>query len=426
MKTVSKILFLQMSAAILFLSAAGLANGQLICTRAGWQESGSEYCIVMPEVYNGRLVIWAHGFQDAGTPIGIPLDQLCFDGVCTYDILTSMGFAFATNSYSDTGLAVVEGTRDIVDLVNIFTDFYGSPERIYLIGASEGGLITTLLTEDYPDIFDAGYALCGPIWDFRYQIKYLGDARVIFEYFFPNQIPGYGIFNNITTEILPVEWDDYFETHIKPLLLSNRNKFEQWVTVAKLPFEADDPVNTWLNSAKDVLRYAILNLQDAANKLGGFPFENRWTWYRGSANDLRLNLRAKRFGADPAAVSEMKANYNTTGDLDRPLITMHTTKDQQVPYAHEFLYNLKTLAEGSVLTDHINIPIRRYGHCQFKVEEALAGLGLMLLYSGDLQMLRGIGSVLQGDQLESFDSIAQQAGLPFQIEGDRLDAIFNK
>ena len=423
MKTVSKKLFLKMSVVILLLSITGSVYGQLDCSIEGIQDSGSVYCIVKPDAYNGRLVIWAHGFQDAGTPVGIPLNQLCFDDVCTYDILNGMGFAFATNSYSVTGLAVVEGIEDILDLVNIFSDHYGAPERIYVVGASEGGLITTLLTEDYPEIFDAGYALCGPIGDFRYQINYLGDARVTFEYFFPNQIPGYGIFNNIITEIPPDEWDYYFENHIRPLLLSNANKFEQWVAVAKLPFDANDLVNTLLNSSKDVLRYAILNLQDAAYKLSGFPFENRWKWYRGSANDLRLNWRVKRFGAHPDAVSEMKTNYNTTGDLDRPLITIHTTKDQQVPYVHEFLYNLKTFVSGSILTDHVNIPVERYGHCQFTAEEALAGFALMLLYSDDLQLLSGVGAVLEGDQLEAFGSIAQQEGIPFQVEGERLDAI---
>jgi hypothetical protein len=132
----------------------------------------------------------------------------------------------------------------------------------------------------------------------------------------------------------------------------------------------------------------------------------------------------KRFRADPEAVNEMKMYYNTTGDLDRPLITMHTTKDQQVPYIHEFLYNLKTLASGSLLADHVNIPVQRYGHCEFRVGEALAGFSLMLLYSGDLQMLSGVGAVLAGDQLESFGSIAQQKGIPFQVEGERLNAIF--
>lgn len=79
-------------------------------------------------------MIWAHEFQDAGTPIGIPLNQLRFDGVCTYDILKSMGFAFATNSYSVTGPAVVEGIEDIVDLANIFTKLYEAQERVYVVG----------------------------------------------------------------------------------------------------------------------------------------------------------------------------------------------------------------------------------------------------------------------------------------------------
>jgi pimeloyl-ACP methyl ester carboxylesterase len=335
-----------------------------------------------------------------------------------------MGFAFATNSYSVTGLAVVEGIQDIIDLVTIFSEAKGAPERIYVVGASEGGLITTLLIEDHPEIFDAGYALCGPVGDFEYQINYFGDARVTFEYFFPNQVPGYEIFNNLNTEILPEQWDTYFENHIKVLLLNNPEKFKQWVTVAKLPYDTSDHKNTRLNSAKDVLRYAILNLQDAANKLGGFPFENRWKWYRGSTNDWKLNRRVKRFRAHPAAVDEIKMNYQTTGDLDRPLVTIHTTKDQQVPYVHEFLYNLKTIASGSFLTDHVNIPIQRYGHCQFTVGEALAGFALMLLYSGDLQMLSGVGAVLEGDQLDAFKSIAQQEGIPFRLEGEYLKAVF--
>ena len=163
--------------------------------------------------------------------------------------------------------------------------------------------------------------------------------------------------------------------------------------------------------------------QDAESQLGGFPFENRWRWYSGSANDLRLNWRVKRFRADPDAVSEMEANYATSGYLERTLITMHTREDQQVPYIHEVMYMLKTIGRGSFLTDHLNIPIERYGHCQFTVEEALAGFVLMLMHSGDLQMLSGIGSFLQGDQLKAFGSIAEQKEIPFWVEGTRLKTI---
>src|SRR4030095_14603160 len=148
------------------LSCAGSAIAT--CDPDGVQETGSIYRICMPEsFYNGRLVIWAHGFQDAGTPVSIPEDQLCFADICLPDVLTSLGFAFATNSYSKTGLAVRQGMDDIRDLVNIFTAQKGAPERVYLTGASEGGIITTLLAEQHPEIFDAGTAACGPIGDFR-------------------------------------------------------------------------------------------------------------------------------------------------------------------------------------------------------------------------------------------------------------------
>jgi hypothetical protein len=91
----------------------------------------------------------------------------------------------------------------------------------------------------------------------------------------------------------------------------------------------------------------------------------------------------------------MKSNYNTSGALDIPLITTHTLRDQQVPYWHEILYNLKTMTTGSFLRDHFNIPINRYGHCNFTLEEALGGFALMLLYAGDWEMLAALETVIQ-------------------------------
>ena len=79
--------------------------------------------------YNGNLVIWAHGFQDAGVPVGIPEDQLCFGGVCFPTSSPALGFGFATNSYSKTGLAILQGKDDVLDLVKIFAAPKGTPKR---------------------------------------------------------------------------------------------------------------------------------------------------------------------------------------------------------------------------------------------------------------------------------------------------------
>ncbi len=55
---------------------------------------------------------------------------------------------------------------------------------------------------------------------------------------------------------------------------ANRSKLDQWVTVAKLPYDATDYLNTVEQSVADVLRYSVVNLTDAAATIGGFPFDN--------------------------------------------------------------------------------------------------------------------------------------------------------
>ena len=408
----------------LFWVAASPAKGAFTCEEDFQdKEVGSIYRICMPTdvQYNNKLVIWAHGFQDATDPVQIPEDQLSFGDFSIPEVITSLGYGFATNSYSKTGLAVVQGTADIVDLVSIFESLHGTPDKVFLTGASEGGLITALLAESPSSPFNACLAACGPVGDFPYQIKYFGDARATFEFFFPKLIPGYGPFNP-PQRLIDIWVDYYYENKVKPVIFApkNRNKLDQWVKVANLPFDPNHKYGSLEITVRDVLRYAVVNINDAAATLGGFPFDNRWTWYRGSRNDFLLNLFVPRVGADPAAVAEMKKNYNTTGQLSIPLVTMHTLLDQQVPYFHEFLYNLKTLFQGSLLIEHVNIPINRFGHCNFTPDEALLGFGLMLLYAGEMDTLQGVGSMLRGEELSSFESLAERFGLPYNVEGNKL------
>ena len=406
-----------------FIITASPVRSEFTCEE-GLQDSGSIYRICLPEdvPYIGKLVIWAHGFQDAGTPVEIPEDQMNFGDLSIPGVVTSLGFGFATNSYSKTGLAIVQGSNDIMDLVEIYEEMVGEPEKVFLTGASEGGIITALLIEQYPDIFEAGLALCGPVGDFPFQINYFGDARATFQVFFPYLIPGDPFY---PPQWLVDNWKDYYDTKVKPKVLSpsNRDKLNQWVRVANLPFDAENYLETVEVSVQDVLRYSVVNLKDAEATLGGFPFENRWKWYRGSKNDLLLNLIVPRRNAHPDALAEMKTNYNTAGELASPLITMHTLRDQQIPYIHEVFYNLKTLFRGSFLTEHINIPIDRFEHCNFTPQEALLSFGLMLLYAGDLDTLSGIGTILQGDGLQIFENMAKKYGLPYNIEGEQLKAI---
>jgi hypothetical protein len=399
------------------------------------QDSGSEFFIqrALEENWNGSLVVFAHGFQDFEEDVEIPFDQLILgDDVNIPELIVALGFDFATNSYRKKGLAVVEGSEDILDLVDIYTTCFGQPEHVYLIGPSEGGIITALLIEKHPEVFRSGLALCGPVGDFPFQINYFGNARVTFEYFFSGLLPKISC---SATQISIRAWCDMaldptdnwslcFEKIIAPALRdpANRKKLDQWVQVANLAYDPADYLDSVEKSAKDVLRYSMLNLEDAVETLDGFPFDNKYKWYRGSKADLWLNLFVKRCRADNDAVVEMKTNYNTSGFLQRPLITMHTLQDQQIPYVHELLYSWKTLLQGSFLTKHVNLPVNRFGHCNFTLEEALFSFALMLLYSGDLDLLAGVGTLLQGSQLDAFVQKAEEYNLPFTLNGERLNA----
>ncbi|MEO7274795.1 MAG: hypothetical protein ABIX28_07040 [Vicinamibacterales bacterium] len=408
--------------ALAFLAVVSTAQAQTpaVCDPDGTQASGSIYRICMPSTgYNGMLVIWAHGFQDAGTPVSIPEDQLCQNDFCLPDLVTGLGFAFATNSYSKTGLAVRQGQADILDLVSVFSAAKGKPQKVYLVGASEGGIITALSLEQSPTVFSAGAAACGPVGDFPLQINYFGDARVTFEYFFPGLVPG-TIFDPDPAVV--ANWPGYYASSIKPVVFdpANRHQLDQWVKAANLPFDADNYLVTVEQSVRDALRYSIVNIKDAAATLGGIPFENRARWYGGSDNDLLLNIMVQRIGADPIALNEMRTRYNTTGVLSRPLITMHTLRDQQVPYVHEQIYDWKTLFAGSFLTRHLGFGIDRYGHCNFTKDEALFSFVVMLFYDGVIDAVSGTSAALTPSQQVAFEQRARAVGLPTKRAGGRL------
>ena len=367
---------------VLFFGIALLpSDAAAACDPDGVQDSGSIYriCMPPPSSYNGMLVIWAHGFQDAGTPVSIPEDQLCTPELCIPDVINGLGFGFATNSYSKTGLAILEGKADILDLVGLYSAQKGPPTKVFLVGASEGGIITALSLEQHPDIFSAGVAACGPIGDFPSQINYFGDARATFNIFFPGVIPGPPF---APSPALAANWAAYYDAVVAPIVFhpAHRARLDQWVRVANLPYDAGNYLPTLAESVRDVLRYGVVNLADAATTIGGFPFDNTSRVYRGSSNDTLLNQFVPRIAADPGAITAMQTHYQTTGVLQRPLVTLHTLRDQQVPYFHSQLYSLKTLAAGTFLTRHLPFAIDRFEHCNFTAQELIGSFITMLLF----------------------------------------------
>jgi hypothetical protein len=97
--------------------------------------------------------------------------------------------------------------------------------------------------------------------------------------------------------------------------------------------------------------------------------------------------------------------------LQRPLVTLHTLRDQQIPYWHEQLYALKTIASGAFLTRHVNIKVDRFEHCNFTPEEVLTAFAVMLVYDGLVPSVSSVEPVLNAAQLSRFRQLTAELGL---------------
>lgn len=343
------------------------------CTE-GTQASGAIYRICMPPAWNQDLLIFAHGYMPPGTTLRIPDEQLTLsDGASVPDAVNSLGYAFATTSYSTNGLAVPEGIADVTDLAAIFRRDHSTLRRVYLVGASEGGLITALAIEQHPDIFSGGLATCGPIGDFAEHVNYLGDFRVVFDYFFPGLIPGSAI--SIPQSIIDA-WDSsYYSTTVLPALMDSANTLSltQLLSVTMDDAGLVDPT-TAIATVSGLLGYSVFPTNDGKAKLGGQPFDNSTRIYTGSLDDVALNAGVARFSADPVALQKIQADYQTSGQLRVPLVTLHTTLDPIVPYWHEPLYRDKIVARGRTPRYDESPPVARYGHCNFTLADVGSAL----------------------------------------------------
>ena len=345
------------------------------CLADGSQSSGAVYRICMPDgAWNGDLVLFAHGYVVPSAPIAIPENQLRLpDGTYVPDLVTGLGYAFATTSFSGNGLAVPQGVADIVDLVGVFQGLKGTPRRVFVTGVSEGALIAVKALEDNYALFNGGLAACGPIGDFRRQLDYVGDVRVVFDYFFPSLLPSSPI--NIPIGLMN-GWDSTYEPQVLQKLQQRPLATAQLLSVTKVPVGLN-PANVG-DAVTSVLWYNVFATNDAIVKLGGNPFDNKNRWYSGSLSDLLLNLRVARFQANSTALANIQAHYQTTGRIYRPLVTLHTTADPVAPYWHETLYAQKAAAshDDNLL---IQLPVFRYGHCNFTSTDVLVGFLLLVL-----------------------------------------------
>lgn len=148
----------------------GLAQTELSGTTGG----GANFRIVVPEQGNGDLVIFNHGLNLTIGPepdLG-PLAPLQL----------AEGFAVAASGFQQVGWALFKTKNDLQHLYSVFVENSGPPDRVWLNGASLGGLVTAQAIED-ANIGNvvAAFNVCGAVrgsrnWDIALDLRLIYDV----------------------------------------------------------------------------------------------------------------------------------------------------------------------------------------------------------------------------------------------------------
>lgn len=346
-------------ALVAVLNAAGPVLADEIVD--GRTASGALYRLVKPTVWNGSLVLYAHGFVSPGAPVALPGEGDLITG-----LLVPQGFAVAFSSYSENGWAVRDGAERTHQLQRIFAQRFTEPARVYLAGASMGGLIVIKLAEEHPNTYAGALPACAAAGGSRAQFDYLAHVRAVFDYFYPNVLPG-------NAARMPGSLDvthDIVEPATSAMALNPAGAFAiASVQQTPIPFASPEEL---IQSIVTALAFHADSMNDLIEKSAGHSvFDNRRTWYDGHlpVSVLRdLNLGIERFRASPSGLEFLERFYEPTGELHMPMVMLSSSRDPVVPGFHQASYG-RSVALERQSKYLVQEQIDRYGHCVFTPDE---------------------------------------------------------
>jgi pimeloyl-ACP methyl ester carboxylesterase len=354
--------------AVLAVASVLMAGSPVYRARAQSPESkvengsinGASFRIDVPANWNKSLVMYCHGY-DVGMPQG---EGDSAQARALRDVFLKRGFAIAQSAYSTKGWAVKEAIEDTEALRRYFTAKYGQPRETFVTGHSMGGLITIATLERYPEVYDGGLPLCGPLspaLDFFEDRVF--DMLVVFEYYFPGTVGS------------PVD----VPADLK-LSFTGADKVKE--AISKNPEKAAmfaRYYNVKIQELAGVLSFWQFIMRELKQRTGGNPFDNRNTIYTGFDDDGAVNRGVKRYAADPKAAEYIRQYYTPTGRISDPVLTVQTTYDQLVPARNVGYYDVLAGIAGTQ-----NLFVEKFvvadGHCNISPDRIGAAFDELLAW----------------------------------------------
>lgn len=319
---------------------------------------GARYRILFPENWKGKLVMYAHGYEFMGAS---PRQSRNPGFINNMKPFLDRGFAVAASDYSMQGYALVEGIEDTEALRGYFVKTYGKPDSTFMVGHSMGGGITLGIMENFSQSYQGALPLC-PLSSRTYlQVRKEFDLFVVVNALFPGIVP---------------KMSEIFDLSKPAPALSFPELMPKAMAIRKAIVAKDSLLG--LSIAKrfdlkfDDLAFTLMFgenvLRDVAQKAKGNPFDNTNTVYSGFPNDKEVNLKAERIPAT-AGADRLFVTYDRTGNVDKPIVLMHTLYDQLIPPSYG-VTNYENMLQGRGKSQFLTVLYTNgQGHCQFTPQQ---------------------------------------------------------
>jgi acetyl esterase/lipase len=365
---------------------------------------GAAYVIEVPSNWNGTLVLYNHGTVNVGAPN--PASDRPSDAVANW--LLNDGYALAGSSWSTTGYALSEAVPENLALLDYFASTAGKPKRTIVWGTSQGGMITADMLQKAPDRVDGGLAMCGFLAGAVAQENIHLDSAYVLKTLLPGgadlpivNIPD-GAAAVAQAQQLIGQAQNTPEGRARLALAAAVGDVSTWYDANLPPTASDDyagqeanqfnwfkgtDLDFYLNQRVDMERRAGGNFSwnvgvDYAEQLERSTSRDEvhalYTQAGLSLNDdLQTLARSPRIEADPAAVNYLVDNVVFDGNLQIPLVTMHTTGDGRRVVQEEaaFADTVRAAGRSDMLRQAF---VNRAGHCSFTAAEQLSALMLLM------------------------------------------------
>jgi len=325
------------------------------------------YRIEVPGNWNGKLVLWAHGFRGTGL-------ELTVDNHPLREFLVASGYAWAASSYSKNDYDPAQGAKDTHALTQLFNGLVGRPGRTYITGASMGGHVTGIVAEQWPQSYDGAMPICGVLGDyelfdffldFNVSAQTLSGVGKTFPYgpdYLTSTVPATKAALGPAFPFALNASGQNFKSLVQLRSGGVRPLFEQgWLF--------------WNAVAGDFL-FGLGVGDGTLPRQPGFVLQNSDVTYQFDTDpalspaENQFNNTVQRVTASPQGRRNNGiANVPpTTGDLRIPMLALHTLGDLFVPFHMEIEYANRVKAKG---WSHnlVQRATRDVGHCTFTPKE---------------------------------------------------------